>query len=120
MVAIAPNPGMVYDGRVKAWVKAPAYLKAARAASCAKRARPAKGQTSDKDGCVKVSPYPRIPLNAPHAIPAHQVDLSVSGLGAYRAYRSHQGKHFPMVCLTMTIDTDTEPTATAPRLHDSL
>lgn len=28
-------------------------------------------------------------------------DWSVSGLGAYRSYRSHPGKSFPMVALTM-------------------
>lgn len=39
-------------------------------------------------------------------------DWSVSGLGAYRQYRSHPGKSFPMVALTVMDKPDRDKTTT--------
>jgi hypothetical protein len=45
-------------------------------------------------------------LDLPLLTPTSQLDLSTSGLGAYRSFRRYPNKSFPVTALTMPLDRD--------------
>lgn len=64
-------------------------------------------------GPARWTDIPRLPwkpanvLDVP-SVGANQLDYSVSGLGAYRSYRSHPGRYLPMIALTLREDSDAD------------
>jgi hypothetical protein len=123
MTRFAPKPGMVWCGKTRSWIDRPAYMPPAQPLATADEQTGTKRRSS--------APARRVTaLGGAHrtvyfwkadpVLPTHQIDIGVAGLGAYRKYRSHPGRHFPMVALTVNDSKDKDDVRLVGGLADEL